>query len=202
MADAVPTIASVPIRYKIALKLAVVEALRLIFSEQYPDSLLNDLFINLEYPQKPQQYPAVIVGYQERDLRTAGPFHFEYRSPNNVQKRWYFEGTITMDIIAQTSLDRDYISDHFVHMFAFATTNEYTASFFNYIETNEDIIVNVNKDILTPAGETVESGVPWGFTDQLLYRTAYAFDVMGEFLSGVVQNAYVRGVNEIVEISE
>jgi hypothetical protein len=196
--DYVPTIASVPIRYKIALKLAVVEALRNVFSASYPDALLNNLFINLEYPQKPQQYPSMVIGYQERDLRTVGPFHFEYRTNTAVQKRWQFSGTITVDILATTSLDRDYIADHFVHMFSFATTNEYTSDFFRYIETNDNIIVNVNKDILVPAGETVDSGLPWGLTDQLLYRTAYAFDVMGEFLSGIVQNAYIRGVNETV----
>lgn len=192
-----------PIAYKLNIKRAIVHGLRLIFTNAYPDShhSLQNLQITTDWPDKPEQFPILMVTFQETDLKTAGIGHFEhFLGGPNIFKRWLYQGQVKLLIIAETSLQRDYISDHLVHALAFGSTSAYTNSFVPYVEENNGVDMQILKDTLTPQGESVEKGADWGFQDMTLYVAGYSFGVLGSFTSGVVQNAYIRGVNESARI--
>jgi hypothetical protein len=192
-----------PISYKTNVKRIVVNALRSVFDADYPDTtgVLKNIFISIDWPDKPEQYPMMLVSFQENKMGSAGIGHFEHiQGGPNIYKRWLYEGTIQILIIAESSLQRDYISDHLVHMLAFGQTDINTYLFVPYIEQNLGVDVQILKDTLQPHGESVEQGVDWGLTDMTLYMTGYTFNVVGSFTSGVVTNGYIRGVNEAAEI--
>lgn len=70
--------------YKIGLKREIINALKPIFGDTfgYPE-LRNRVFVGLEYPMKPVQYPAIFVTYQEDEIRNAGVSHIEYDYTEN-----------------------------------------------------------------------------------------------------------------------
>jgi hypothetical protein len=192
-----------PISYKTNIKRIIVNALRIIFDSDYPDptTVLRQPFISTEWPDKPEQYPMILVSYQERDLRSAGIGHFEHvLGGPNIYKRWLFSGEVQLLVIAETSLQRDYISDHLVHMLAFGSTDVNTALFVPVIEQNLGVDLQILKDTLSPHGESTEQGTHWGLSDMTIYVTGYSFGVAGSFTSGVVAGGYIRGVNEAAEI--
>lgn len=192
-----------PISYKLNIKRIIVNTLRSVFDTNYPDSsgLLRDIFISHEWPDKPEQYPMLLIQYQEKTLRSAGIGHFEHiLSGPNIYKRWLYEGEIQILVLGETSLQRDYLSDHLVHLLAFSTTDFNTAIFIPSIEQNLGVDIQVLTDTLRPHGENVENGVDWGLQDKSIYTTGYSLDIVGSFTSGVVTNAYIRGVNEATEI--
>lgn len=64
--------------YKIGLKREVVNALKPMFGSQFEyEDLRNHVFVGLEYPMKPIQYPAIYITFQEEELRNAGIGHVE-----------------------------------------------------------------------------------------------------------------------------
>lgn len=187
-----------PIAYKLNIKRAIINGLRAVFDNNYPDlyDVLPSLNITMEYPEQPEEYPTIIVDYTESGvLQSAGVGHFEYFQGPNVYERWMYQGAVNLTIAAETSLQRDYISDHIVHLMAFGSTSEHTHIFVPYLEESHLLDIQVLKDTLRPGGESIEASVNWGLSDARIYTTRYSFDVLGTFISGIVYGAYIKGVN-------
>jgi hypothetical protein len=83
---------------------------------------------------------------------------------------------------------------------AFGSTSVFTNVFLPSLMVNRGLDIQILHDTLTPVGESVEQGADWGLEDFRIYTTGYSFKVFGTFTSGIVQNAYVRGVNETAAI--
>src|ERR1700757_1425708 len=114
-----------------AVKTAMVLALR--------DTLQNtsigiqttntQVHVNLEYPMKEEQYPGLWIQFQTSKLQRQGLGQEVWQNtatsgPPTWQaiQEWYFEGKVTMTIMALTSLERDRVADSIVTQFAFART--------------------------------------------------------------------------------
>lgn len=187
-----------PINYKMEIKRAVVKSLQNVFynTENYfpgytSSQLLSTSHITIEYPQKPEQYPSMIVGFKERELKAAGIAHSEVIDGTGVVQRWLFQGTISIEIFALTSMDRDFISDSLVNLLSFGRVEGFP--FRSYIEDNTNVDVQVSVGSLSPIGEETMSGVSWGLTDQRIYTTGYEFGCMGGFTSTTNNYDFVSG---------
>lgn len=194
-----------PIAYKTNIKRAVVNALRAVFDSDYPDQFgqLDNINVTNQWPDKPEQYPSIIVNFQETpgSLKSMGIGHFEHvLGGPNTYRRWQFEGDVQLIVAAETSLARDYFSDHIVHLLAFGQTSIFTNVFLPALMENRGLDIQIMHDTLVAGGDNVENGADWGLDDFRIYTAAYSFHVFGTFTSGIVQNAYVRGVNEATEI--
>ena len=128
-----------PINYKMETKRAVVKSLQNVFhntEEYFPgyksSELLTGCHISIEYPQRPEQYPSIIVGFREKELKSAGIGHYEVIEDTVAIQRWIFQGTIAIEIFALTSMDRDFISDSVVNMLSFGRIEDFP--FREYIE--------------------------------------------------------------------
>jgi hypothetical protein len=190
-----------PIGYRMNIKRAMVNSLKVTFNNNYPDTTMRNMFISMDWPDKPQQYPAMLVDYVEGKLRNAGIGHFGFFDENKLFKRWMYDGTIRVVIIAETNLQREFVCDHFVNMFAFGTLSTYTNTFLEYFLKNEGLEVQVLRDTLTPTSPTVEKGTSWGLEDATLYVSGYSFGIVGSFTSSANSYGFVRGVNESFTIS-
>lgn len=196
-----------PISYRMEIKRAVVRTLRQVFDADYPDSQLRNIFISIEHPQVPEQYPAIFVTYNETELRTAGVGHIEVGDPDEgedgslSQRRWMFKGNVGIEIFGLTSQDRDYLADHFVNMFAYSAISIYTAPFIPGIVTSPNVDIQMNLDSLAPGGEETVSQVSWGSADQRIYKVSYSFGVFGSFTSGHVISTYIQRITASASVS-
>lgn len=193
-----------PINYKMEIKRAVVRSFQTVFHDvdkyfpEYTSSeLLTNSHITIEYPQKPEQYPSLIVGFKERELKSAGVGHYEIIADNSVIQRWLFEGTISVEVFALTSMDRDFISDSVVNMLSFGRIEGF--SFREHIENSSNVDLQLSVGSLSPMAEQTMSGVSWGLTDQRIYTVGYEFGCMGAFTSPFVYYDYISNVNGSAE---
>jgi len=187
-----------PINYKMEIKRAVVKSLQNVFynTENYfpgykSSELMTKSHITIEYPQKPEQYPSMIVGFKEKELKSAGIAHSEIIDGTSVVQRWLFQGSISIEIFALTSMDRDFISDSLVNLLSFGRIENFP--FRDYIEDNAQVDIQVSVGSLAPIGEQTMSGASWGLTDQRIYTTGYQFGCMGGFISTTNNYDYVSG---------
>lgn len=188
-----------PINYKMEVKRAVVSAFQTVFNDQetyfpgYKSSeLLTKSHITIEYPQRPEQYPSLIIGFQERVLKQAGIAHIDVISENTIKQKWYFEGLITVEIFALTSMDRDFISDSVVNMLSFGRVMN--MPFRQKIEAEANVELQVSLGSLEPVAEQTMSGVSWGLTDQRIYTVGYNFGCIGSFDSESLYQEYVSKI--------
>jgi hypothetical protein len=189
-----------PINYKMEVKRSVVSAFQAVFNNQetyfpgYPSSkLLTESHITIEYPQRPEQYPSMIIGFQERVLKQAGIAHIDVISENTIKQKWYFEGLITIEIFALTSMDRDFISDSVVNMLSFGRVMN--VPFRQKIEAEANVDLQVSLGSLEPIAEQTMSGASWGLTDQRIYTVGYNFGCIGSFDSEALYQEYVNKIH-------
>lgn len=182
------SILKAPINYKMEIKRAVVKSFQNVFhnTEDYfpgyqSSKLLTESHITIEYPQRPEQYPSLIVGFKEKELKSAGIAHSEIIDNTSVVQRWLFSGAISIEIFALTSMDRDFISDSVVNMLSFGRIEGF--SFRDYIEDNAKVDIQLSVGSLIPISEQTMSGASWGLTDQRIYTVGYEFGCLGGFIS-------------------
>jgi len=157
------------------------------------------LYIDLEYPMKEVQYPGIWVQYSSTSLKRAGISQEAWVQEDDGNwcpiQEWEFRGRITLSIVALKNKDRDRVADMVIGMLAFARppdlvltkpledTKQHRA-LISTIAENPYVSMTLNTDVIYPAGQSVEVGVPWQ-TDAkdnvLAYTDGYAFDVMGQF---------------------
>lgn len=189
-----------PINYKMEVKRLVVGAFQSVFHNTgtyypgYPSSeLLTKSHITIEYPQRPEQYPTLIIGFQEQELKNAGVGHLDNISANTIAQKWFFQGLITVEIFALTSMDRDFISDSVVNMLSYGRVMG--KPFRALIEGDSLVDLQVSLGSLIPVPEQTMSGVSWGLTDARIYTVGYNFGCIGGFNSESIYNDYVSHVN-------
>jgi len=172
--------------YLTVLKAAVVEALRATFDAEHPQPDFRGINIGIEYPVEQSSYPGLWVNYDDTDeLTVAGINHTEVAVINGVDRpvtRWRFAGTITITVVALSSLERDRLYDELVKVMAFARVNPSISEFRDLIELNDLIAMNGNFDKLRPSGDNAAPGTPWG-TDEFIYEKSLSMDLIGEFVS-------------------
>ena len=188
-----------PINYKMEIKRAVVKSLQAEFTvdNYYPgfesSRLLTESHITIEYPQRPEQYPSIIVGFKEKELKSGGVGHYEFTSENTVIQKWLYMGTISLEIFALTSMDRDFISDSIVNLISFGRIQG--SLFRDHVEANANVDLQLSIGSLTPISEQTMSGVSWGLTDARIYTVGYEFGCLGSFESGPRYYDYISGVD-------
>jgi hypothetical protein len=180
-----------PINYKLELKRLVVNEFRNYFYNISASNTINNINCTLEYPNTPEKYPAVIVGYTEKTLHNAGLSHLE-ENENLNQERWLFEGEIKIEIRALTNLERDFVSDHVVNLFAFGSF--LSIPFETDIFDSPFVDLQINLKTLTPTGEQTMAGVTWGLTDSRIYSCGYSFKVLGAFISPSGYSQYISQI--------
>ena len=180
-----------PISYKLELKRLVVNEFRNYFYNISVSNTINNVNCTLEYPNTPEKYPAVIVGYTEKTVHNAGLSHLE-NDGNLSQERWLFEGDVKVEVRALTNLERDYVSDHIVNLFAFGSF--LSLPFENDIFGSSFIDLQVNLKTLAPTGEQTMAGVTWGLTDSRIYSCGYDFKVLGAFISPSEYDQYISQI--------
>jgi hypothetical protein len=180
-----------PISYKLEIKRLVVNEFRNYFQNISQSHTMNEIKCTLEYPNSAEKYPAVIVGYKEKTLHNAGLSHVEI-SENLSTERWVFTGDISVEVMALTNLERDYISDHIIGLFAFGSFLQ--IPFETDIVASTFIDLQVNLKALIPSGEQTMAGVTWGLTDSRIYSCSYSFPVLGAFTSTPNYDAYIASI--------
>lgn len=180
--------------YLTVLKAAVVEALGATFTSTYPNVDFRQVYASIEYPADEANYPGIWVQYEDTDeLSVAGINHIETAVvpasggiPAQYQQwtRWRFFGSVTLTMVAMTSLERDRLYDEVVRMFAFAKQNPSLSPFRTKIEQNDFVAMNANFDDLRPFGDNAGPGTPWG-TDEIVYEKSISFNIQGEFTGDV-----------------
>ena len=198
-----------------SVKRAVVIALR---KSLVGSATEQELYVDLEYPLKPTQYPGVWVQFSIVDLRRMGLAHEAVQLNTvtgdwDVIQEWQFTGRITLTIAALTSIDRDRLADQVIAQLAFSRPpdpvlvkpgrdNQQYRALVTALDQNPYVSLTVNTDVLTTGGQSVSQGVPWQ-QDILLYEDAYAFDCFGQFnvrfSDGVYTLSRVQPAPQVVE---
>jgi hypothetical protein len=172
--------------YMLPLKAGIVEALRATFNGTYPEADFQNLWCSIEFPVEQASYPGIWVTYEDTDeVRIAGVSHVETVVVGNQTyqiTRGRFGGTLTLTIVALSSLERDRIYDEVVRTILFARQEPEVSAFKSLIESNDLIAMNLNFDVLKPSGDAAAPGTPWG-TDEMVYEKSISLDVLGEFVS-------------------
>src|ERR1700744_818789 len=191
--------------YLTPLKAAVVEALGATFTSNYPNPDFRAVYASIEYPADKANYPGIWVQYDDdAELSVAGIGHIESTTvpaasgvPAQYQQwtRWRFFGTVTLTIVALSSLERDRLYDEMVRTFAFAKQNPNLSPFRTKIEQNDFVAMNANFDDLRPFGDNAGPGTPWG-TDEILYEKSISFNIQGEF-TGDVETMLLVPLNKV-----
>jgi hypothetical protein len=190
--------------YRVALKTAVVEALRATFDEQYPEADFRNIHIDIEYPMLPQDYPGMWVNYQDdAQVQRSGIGHVEYLQDDDgiwhAVGRWKFSGHVSLTIAAMSSMERDRLFDQVVRILMTSDVDSTLAGRFKRsVENNDKIGFIFNFDELTVTGEGASPGTPWGSED-IFYETTIEIDCIGEFISDPKNNALVSLSKILVE---
>lgn len=171
-------------QFIVAVKKGVIQALRNTFTAEYPDPILRNMSVEMEYPAKEEQYPGIWVEFSFRDVQSIGLGNPVFTTPDTKQRYqlWMFGGTVTLTIVALTSKERDTIADKVIQMYAFHTLNAKANNFRNFLAEWPYITMSVNNDVLRPNGQSNTVGAPWS-PDILVYEDAYSFDIVGQFAS-------------------
>jgi hypothetical protein len=188
------------------MKSVVVDALQQVFNSTERNPNFQNLRVSIEYPLDQQSYPSVWVNYDDTDsLQIAGIGHQEFvldaAGGMHEVTRWLFAGTVTLTVVALSSLERDGLYDELVRIFAFSRIQQETPEFRGLLESNDFIALGVNWDELRPHGDAAAPGTPWGTEDEVIYEKSIGFDVQGEFVSDWRTNDLVS-LREIVVVGQ
>lgn len=178
-----------------SVKTAIVQALRTAMSGTSLFDSGQAVYIDLEYPSVQTQYPGIWVQFSVTKLNRAGIAHEVPVQDKNGKwsfvEEWIFTGRVTLTIAALKSRDRDKIADALIMQLAFSRTPERVLtkphddtkryrSLVAALDANPYIAMTIQTDVLTPGGQQVTQGVPWG--DNVLgYEDSYSFDLVGNF---------------------
>ena len=191
------------VQYKRLLKRTLVGALRSVFSEEYPDPQLRNLYISTAFPLKREQFPAIIVSYNESHVRNSGVSHFEeiidedYKT--RVLRHFMFEGNIEMTCYALSPLDLDILSDSVMELLAFGRIDSLLNKFFEavYEDIGDSAQISLHSDYMTGLGESTMNTL-WDAEDLLVYRTGYSIACSGGFYSTAKEGNLASYVDQII----
>jgi hypothetical protein len=180
-------------QFIVSVKKAVMQALRATFTADYPDPILRNINVHMEYPAEQEDYPGIWVQFSFRDLQAEGINHKVYYDDVNNRRwsYWMFGGTVTLMIVALTSKERDTIADKVIQMYAFHSLNIQANQFTNTLMQWPYINIALNNDALRPSGQSTTVGAPWQ-PDVLVYEDSYSFDILGQFASDFPTGELIR----------
>lgn len=164
-------------------KKAIIRALRATFTSLYPNTKLANMNIDMEYPYLEEHYPGIWVKFSPHKIQASG-LDPTQRTASEIFGVWYFEGTVSLMILALSSKERDLISDGFIEAFAFGAQMPSASVFFSTLLDSDLINMTPQSDLLTSGGQTESVGVPWD-DDKLAYEDRYSFEVVGQVRSRV-----------------
>lgn len=176
------------------VKRSVITALQKALDDQYldPSGVVQRVVgnIEMEYPLEEVKYPGIWVEFSFTEIRRAGIAEMHYREETTETGEPYarramtgfFKGTVTLTIVALSSVERDKIADAISNFYLFADVDELSDRFFDSMETDEYIRIIANKDKLTPRGQSTSVGAPWD-PNKVVYQDGYSFDIQGQFYS-------------------
>jgi hypothetical protein len=198
--------------YLTRLKALIVEAVKEQFDQDYPEADFRGIRTSIEYPVAEQEVPAIWVDYDDTSpLQIAGVHHREFTQPgpNGARRRytrWKFAGTVSLTVVAMSSLERDRLYDELIRVVAFDSTTDQVGEFRAYIENNDLIGCNINFDTIAVRGNAAAPGTPWG-TDEMMYERSIQLDIIGEFVSegagqALVPLREIRVFDRIADITD
>jgi len=196
------------------VKRSVITALNAALDEAYadPSDVVRRVVgnIEMEYPLERVKYPGIWVQFSFTEVRRAAIAEMHYREEtlpsgepfNRRAMTGFFKGTVSLSLVALSSVERDKIADALVNLFLFADVDELSNRFFDSMEADEFIRITANKDQLRPRGQSTSVGAPWD-PGEVVYEDGYSFDIQGQFYSRRVgaRTELVR-LREIVVESE
>ena len=175
----------------------IVTALRSVFTASYPEEQFRNLFISTDYPMSRQQYPAIYVDLKINRVRNAGIGHKEYfREPGGTLREWkhyMFDGSITLNVLALSSVDRDELIDTITELISMGRLYGYMLPFFDriwgdptapYSQATARYQLEIQTDEMT-FSQGSPSPVPWGSEDELAYGASVSFDMFGGFYNAL-----------------
>ena len=193
--------------YLTLMKSVIVDALQQVFNSDNVNPNFRNIRVSIEYPLDQQSYPSIWTNYDDTDsLQIAGIGHQEFvldaaTGGTHEVTRWLFAGTVTLTVVALSSLERDGLYDELVRIFAFSRVQQEDPQFRSLLESNDFIALGVNWDELRPHGDAAAPGTPWGTEDEVIYEKSIGFDVEGEFVSDWRTNTLVL-LSEIVVVGQ
>lgn len=191
------------VKYKRLIKRTLVSAFKTVFSIEYPDPQLRGLYISTEYPLKREQFPALIVNYDESSVQNAGVGHIENIQNDNFltvpAKHFRFEGSLSLTCYALSPLDLDILTDSVVELLAFGRLDSLMNRFFDavYSEVADSAQITVHSDYLSATGESV-SNTQWNAEDLLVYQSGYSIACSGGFYSTIREDDIVSYIEDII----
>lgn len=187
------------VRFTQMVQDTIVKGLLRVFTDEFREKQLQGLHIVTEYPLKRQEYPSIIVDFEDDENRAAGVGHQEvFYDPNGILRVWdhrRFKGRINFRVYALSPIDRDIIYDALVETLSFGHLPTYSlqANLFSELYGDPDDPfdrfralnqLNLNTDILRSGGKSA-SPAPWESEDDLVYTKTLTIEVNGGFYNQV-----------------
>lgn len=190
----------------------MIAAFRDTFNNAYPNERqFQNLKVTQKYPLQKIEYPALVIEYQGRSIFDAGVGHQEWfpYTPTGASQQWLHrraEGGLSLNIYAESSLDRDIFADSIVEILSFGSLQTQLNTFFNTVYGNPNTqatVLTMLSQIMLNTGEIHEMGnnvspAPWQPEDSLIYSTGFYLDCHVGFYNAFVQEVeweYVQNVN-------
>jgi hypothetical protein len=202
-----------------AVKRATIVALRTGLTGTSLTDKSNAIHVDMEYPVEQTQYPGIWVQFSLTKLEPSGLGHMTATHDEDgnvtqmIQQYWY-EGRVTLFLVALTSIERDRLADRVIAMLStpqissrngVLTVNQESdpAPMFQSLVDNPYVAMTINTDAPRPGGQTVTVGVPWD-ERALAYEDSYSFELVGEFQTvtdpaGLVTLSRIDIVPELAE---
>lgn len=168
----------------VRLKTAFITALRLAFNDLHPNTKMQNINLNMEYPLQEEQYPSVWVRFSFRSLNKLGIDSNQFDEEGRVFQQWEFSGKITLVVMALSSQDRDEIASEIIQTYAFSRISRQGRRFREAITDEPYLHIQYDEDKIEPNGQEETVGVPWN-SKQVVYMDSYSFNVIGQFRSDI-----------------
>jgi hypothetical protein len=151
--------------------------------------------IDIEYPDSPESLPHIWVQFTIDSLKRGGlDMGVMTQDGNGVWgevRTWMFEGKITLTCAAESSLDRDRLSDTIISNLAFSrhpdevyrnpkVNTKQHIGLIEAINNNKYVSMTLNTDNILTGGQTVTNNIPWA-GNKLLYEDNYTVTCEGQF---------------------
>ena len=176
------------------VKRSVITALNATLDELYqdPSDAVRRVVgnVEMEYPLEVVKYPGIWVQFSFTEIRRAALDEVHYRmetlpSGESFARRTmtgFFKGSVSLSIVALSTVERDKIADALVNLFLFADVDDLSDRFFDSMASDDYIRITANKGQLRPRGQSTSVGAPWD-PNVVVYEDGYSFDIQGQFYS-------------------
>ena len=142
--------------YLTVLKTALVEGIKVVFDQDYPEPDFRGIHASIEYPVEQTDYPVIWVDYSDTAALQIAGIHHREKGPvsadgtsQRIFTRWKFTGYASFTVVALTSLERDRLYDEIVRVMAFGQVVDNVSDFRPYVTINDVLELNFDFDTFT-----------------------------------------------------